>query len=603
MLDKKALWVRWNGLVNMTAGQLRKFLDQPEAKGAGLSRSSAKAQGIRSGHDSARALLKMLPRGGSFAAASKNWTTSQWDWAKRQVAFISRMRGVAGPLRDDKGRHTRKALALLLWGHNPEKGKVGADPDIVTPELAAYRAEELGLPTLKGSEDEVRRALVIRDRYLRILGKLKERDEWYGDTAPMTKRYTALARYRINEAESFVQETTNATDWTKTEIFPEEHGVLVWKTMIVARHNREDFRMMPTSMQEAIFSFYELHGSKIGRTTAKKEVERSLAAYEAKYGKLGAKVGALPPGKAGLEAYAKELAEFVADGAFQDWLNDVNGYPDPEIEPWRRQDRLRRMADDPKDFIPESDQLANWINICFKNKFGTALRGQDLVVYSGWVTRYAEAHLRRLADDELNNDEEVSGKLPATTAISPAAMRRLYPESSARALRASDPDAHPGELENLAVYHPEIARENPALPLFALEDPSRAARINQTISNEMRLRKYREKTAVDEKNLSIEQWLERERGLWSDALIERFEYSGGGLEVSEIGDLLQRDDGRNFQEEYKRRWGGTLRSEAIEDFFGAVVSLAIRKIKDGDPSTVGGREHWLRCIAGDRSGD
>jgi hypothetical protein len=35
--------------------------------------------------------------------------------AKRRKSFCSRMGGVPGPLKDEKGRPTRKALALKRW--------------------------------------------------------------------------------------------------------------------------------------------------------------------------------------------------------------------------------------------------------------------------------------------------------------------------------------------------------------------------------------------------------------------------------------------------------------------------------------------------------
>ena len=35
--------------------------------------------------------------------------------AKRRKSFCSRMSGVKGPMKDDKGRPTRKALALKKW--------------------------------------------------------------------------------------------------------------------------------------------------------------------------------------------------------------------------------------------------------------------------------------------------------------------------------------------------------------------------------------------------------------------------------------------------------------------------------------------------------
>lgn len=118
---KKALFAKWRKLVNMTATELRRFLDTKDGKEAGLSRAEAARQGIRSGQDSARALLRMIPHGRSFKGATEHWSTTDWEWAQRQVSFISRMRGNRGPLYDEKKRPTRKMTSLLLWGHNPEK--------------------------------------------------------------------------------------------------------------------------------------------------------------------------------------------------------------------------------------------------------------------------------------------------------------------------------------------------------------------------------------------------------------------------------------------------------------------------------------------------
>lgn len=51
----------------------------------------------------------------------ENWNDTDWEWAKRQNSFISRMKGMKGDLYDDKGRKTRKHTSLLIWGHDPEK--------------------------------------------------------------------------------------------------------------------------------------------------------------------------------------------------------------------------------------------------------------------------------------------------------------------------------------------------------------------------------------------------------------------------------------------------------------------------------------------------
>lgn len=116
----RALWEEWRQLVNMTERELSAFLTE-YGDVAGLSRREASAEGVRSGRDSAEALLRMIPTGTSYARAEENWGPAGWDWAKRQVAFIKRMQGVKGPLYDDVGEPTRKLLALKLWGHDPEK--------------------------------------------------------------------------------------------------------------------------------------------------------------------------------------------------------------------------------------------------------------------------------------------------------------------------------------------------------------------------------------------------------------------------------------------------------------------------------------------------
>ena len=113
---------KWYKLVNMGAKELEAFIDSQDGKDAGLSRKEAGKAGtggkkITSGRDSARAIVRMLKK------KKEDWQAGDWKWANKQISFISRMKGAAGPLRDEKGRPTRKLLALKIWGYNPEKGK------------------------------------------------------------------------------------------------------------------------------------------------------------------------------------------------------------------------------------------------------------------------------------------------------------------------------------------------------------------------------------------------------------------------------------------------------------------------------------------------
>lgn len=104
----------WKKLVNMSKSELENFYNSVEGKKAGLSQSEAKEQGIDSGRESARWIIKMKD------IPYTKWTSNMWRWAKKQINFIKRMSGMKGGLYDDNGNKTRKHTALLIWGHNPE---------------------------------------------------------------------------------------------------------------------------------------------------------------------------------------------------------------------------------------------------------------------------------------------------------------------------------------------------------------------------------------------------------------------------------------------------------------------------------------------------
>jgi hypothetical protein len=123
--EKGETYKKWKSLVNMSKSELERFYNSEEGKVAGLSASEAKKQGIDSGRESARWIMKMK------STPVGKWTPAMWRWAKKQISFISRMSGNKGKLYDEKGRKTRKHLSLLIWGNNPEKyahgGKVKDD--------------------------------------------------------------------------------------------------------------------------------------------------------------------------------------------------------------------------------------------------------------------------------------------------------------------------------------------------------------------------------------------------------------------------------------------------------------------------------------------
>ena len=114
-IDKNKIYKEWSELVNMSKSELEKFYNSEEGKKAGLKPSEAKKQGIDYGRESARWILKMKD------TPKTKWSNDMWKWAKKQISFIKRMSGVEGDLYNDKGEKTRKYLALLIWGNDPEK--------------------------------------------------------------------------------------------------------------------------------------------------------------------------------------------------------------------------------------------------------------------------------------------------------------------------------------------------------------------------------------------------------------------------------------------------------------------------------------------------
>lgn len=144
--EREELWPKWRALVNMSPSEIEAFMQTPQGQAAGLSQEEASKQGVGRGRDSARALLRMLPTGGrSYEQAEENWSRNDWDWAKRQYSFISRMKGVKGHLQKD-GKMTRKMTSLLIWGHDPRKKENPALVDVYkTPDMVSLKRRLLKL--------------------------------------------------------------------------------------------------------------------------------------------------------------------------------------------------------------------------------------------------------------------------------------------------------------------------------------------------------------------------------------------------------------------------------------------------------------------------
>ena len=119
-LEKKTIHRKWKNLVNMTYTQLKKYYDSRDGKSSGLTQAEADKLGIDSGRESAVWIMKMK------RTNFRDWTPEMWRWAKKQISFISRMRGNQGELMLN-GKRTPKLKSLLIWGHNPYKYEGGGD--------------------------------------------------------------------------------------------------------------------------------------------------------------------------------------------------------------------------------------------------------------------------------------------------------------------------------------------------------------------------------------------------------------------------------------------------------------------------------------------
>jgi hypothetical protein len=92
------------------------------------------------------------------------WTPKMWEWANKQISFISRMNGNKGGLYDDKGNKTRKHTSLLIWGHNPKKMEMGGGIEFVP--------EKKG--TLIRGNEIIKYAEKVNGNYRLVFYKIKE---------------------------------------------------------------------------------------------------------------------------------------------------------------------------------------------------------------------------------------------------------------------------------------------------------------------------------------------------------------------------------------------------------------------------------------------
>ena len=85
------------------------------AKRKGVSLSVGRGEKSKKGGLTAKGRAKYNRATGSNLQAPVNEKSPTGKRAARRKSFCARMKGVKGPMKDSKGRPTRKALALKRW--------------------------------------------------------------------------------------------------------------------------------------------------------------------------------------------------------------------------------------------------------------------------------------------------------------------------------------------------------------------------------------------------------------------------------------------------------------------------------------------------------
>ena len=246
----------WAELINMKNKEMKAFMKSPWFKVAGLTPKEAKAQGIRSGQNSFRAIIRMRKKLGLtgpkdyvdyrkprlvedyYAKAIDNWSKDDWEWCKAQVRFNKRHSGF--PYNDDKeetkgplikkqktqNQPSKRLLGLWVWAHDPwrwarKKGivKMPKCPNVpwvgMTEKRKYGKIEVIDGPKVKNNpkvqvkKDEYR-SYFIDEEGNDLTGipfekvTLKEKDSFATFEGKMTKKEANKLRsgqwYRVNVA-------------------------------------------------------------------------------------------------------------------------------------------------------------------------------------------------------------------------------------------------------------------------------------------------------------------------------------------------------------------------------------------------------------------
>ena len=102
------IWPDWSDAVNMTRGELEKWLDTDESKEVGDKSSG----GESTGHKSGRKIVDILDK------KKADITEADVEWMHKVVGYVKR-HSAQGPESDVE--HSRWRYSLMNWGNDPLK--------------------------------------------------------------------------------------------------------------------------------------------------------------------------------------------------------------------------------------------------------------------------------------------------------------------------------------------------------------------------------------------------------------------------------------------------------------------------------------------------
>ena len=112
--DQDKIAKDFNEAVNMTAGELEKFLETEESKEVGWKGESGHEDAESTGHQSGRMIVDIKRK------KKGDLTDDDYAQMKRVISYVHRHMAEGGPKEDKE--HSRWRYSLMNWGHDPMKG-------------------------------------------------------------------------------------------------------------------------------------------------------------------------------------------------------------------------------------------------------------------------------------------------------------------------------------------------------------------------------------------------------------------------------------------------------------------------------------------------